>query len=234
MRNRKFLVFVFLLFSSPAFAQQAEHSSWYMYLQSIKFGPHWGAHFDMQVRTGDDRDYIRNVLIRPGITYYLNKNQSLTLGYLLAETNRNLDGTANNRLTEHRAWEQFMQNHKIGGVFAAHRFRLEQRFIEQPAGDRLFSQRFRYFARFIVPLKKREQTFSKGFFAAVQNEVFLNLQNKSQLNNSVFDQNRFYLAGGYRISPKIDLEAGYLRQSVNGLAVNTTNHVIQAAVYTRF
>jgi hypothetical protein len=73
-----------------------------------------------------------------------------------------------------------------------------------------------------------------GIFAALQNEVFLNLQHKDQLNGKVFDQNRAYLALGYRFSKKFDLEAGYLNQAIRGASVNTSNNVIQLALYTRF
>ena len=80
---------------------------------------------------------------------------------------------------------------KFGQVSLQNRFRLEQRFIERQIDD-IFSQRLRYFARLIVPLAKKEAAFSKGVFAALQNEIFFNIQNKDKLNNSVFDQNRAY------------------------------------------
>jgi len=83
-------------------------------------------------------------------------------------------------------------------------------------------------------LQKTEQAFTKGTFFALQNEVFLNIQNKEFINNSWFDQNRLYIAAGYRFSKKVDIEAGYLRQSINGRAINTVNNVAQLALYTRF
>ncbi len=85
-----------------------------------------------------------------------------------------------------------------------------------------------------MPLKKDRASFSKGVFAALQNEVFFNLQNKSKLNDKFFDQNRAYLALGYRVNPRLDLEAGYLNQYVDGLSSNTVNHAGQLALYTRF
>lgn len=225
---------LFLCFFAEASAQQVEHTGWLMFVNSTRLTKHWSTHLDVQLRSGDDLSYLRNVMLRPGATYNFNKNQNATVGYLYVHTNRNLDGTTNNTLIEHRVWEQFVQNHKLGPVLAAHRFRLEQRFIEQPAGNEVFAQRFRYFARFIAPLKKYEASFAKGPFLALQNEVFLHVQHKDKLNKSTFDQNRLYLAAGYRLSAKADLEAGYLNQSVNGLSVNTVNHVVQVGVYTRF
>ena len=83
-------------------------------------------------------------------------------------------------------------------------------------------------------MQKEEGAFTKGMFAALQNETFFNLQNKDQLNGSFFDQNRVYIAAGYRFSKKVDIEAGYLKQSVNGRTNNTNNNVGQLAIYTRF
>ena len=71
-------------------------------------------------------------------------------------------------------------------------------------------------------------------FVALQNEFFLNLQNKDELNGSTFDQNRAYLAVGYRFSKAFDVEAGYLNQAVKGASVNTMNNAVQLALYTRF
>jgi hypothetical protein len=73
-----------------------------------------------------------------------------------------------------------------------------------------------------------------GFYAAVQNEIFLNVQNKQNINNSLFDQNRIYGAIGYRFNPKVDLETGYMNQYVNGMTTNVSNNIIQMALYTRF
>lgn len=202
-----------------------ENTGWLFFLNSTKFNEKWGMHLDVQVRSTDHWEAVRNVLFRPGLTYYIDKKQNVTLGYLLASTDNGIKTTYENRI-----WEQYILTHKISSVFATHRFRLEQRFLA--SGD--FSQRMRYFVRLIKPLQKSEPTFTKGAFLALQDEIFLNIQNKELLNNSLYDQNRLYLAAGYRFSKRVDLEAGYLNQSVNGKAQNTVNNVFQLALYTRF
>jgi len=233
----KRLVCTFLLFSLfvlNGFTQTLrQNSGWLMFLNSNRFNDKWGLHLDVQLRTADDWDGVRNFLFRPGAIYYINKNSNATLGYLLANTYVKQEGPADNTLTEHRIWEQYIRTHKIKSVYAQHRFRLEQRFIET-AGDDVFSQRFRYFFRFVLPLVKAKEAFVKGPFVALQNESFFNVQNKGKLNGELFDQNRAYGAAGYRFSKKFDIEAGYLNQFINGAASNTTNNVVQLAFYTRF
>jgi len=86
----------------------------------------------------------------------------------------------------------------------------------------------------MIPFIKPKTSFNKGFFGAVQNEIFLNVQNKDKINESLFDQNRAYLAIGYRFSPKIDIDAGYMNQFVKGATTDVSNNIIQMAVYTRF
>jgi len=210
-------------------------SGWLFLLNNTKINDKWGTYLDVQFRSADHVDYLRNFLFRPGITYYVNDKSEVTVGYLLNKTFNRLNGAANNSLTEHRIWEQFIYKQKISTISLSHRFRLEQRFIEtNSVNEDIFAQRFRYFVRFILPLQKNKQKFENGIFAALQNEVFLNIQNKDELNNKIFDQNRAYLAVGYRFSKKLDIEAGYMNQAIKGLSANTVNNIVQLAVYTRF
>lgn len=230
--KRYLVLFFALFFSIQCFAQNAQQSLWGGWFNSVKVGDKLGLHLDVQVRSADDVENIRNVLFRPGLTYNFNAKQNVTAGYAYIGTFP--EGNINNSLTEHRIWEQFIQSYKISALSVTHRLRLEQRFMETTNNTDLFSQRIRYFARLLLPIKKGEETFSKGFFGAFQNEVFLHLQNKDQLNKSTFDQNRAYLAIGYRINSKFDIEAGYMNQFLKGINSNTTNNIAQLAFYTRF
>lgn len=235
MRINLFLFILLFAGSIGVSAQTINQSSgWLFLMNSTRINEHWGVHFDAQFRTQDEWDGIRNVLIRPGLTYFINGNNDLTLGYLFTQTFTRLVGTPENTLTEHRIWQQYIHKHKISGINVSHRFRLEQRFMERSGQANLFAQRFRYFVRFLMPLQKTEQTFDKGLFAALQDEVFLNIQNKEDLNGSLFDQNRAYIAIGYRFSKKLDVETGYMNQALKGAVNNTANNIVQLAVYTRF
>jgi hypothetical protein len=233
----KYLLMI-MAFFALTFKTQAQtvnqNAGWLFLMNTTKFNDQWGMHFDVQVRSQDDWNGVRNVLIRPGLTYYINKNSDITLGYLFTPTFVQTDGLANNTIIENRIWEQYIYKHKLGAINVSHRFRLEQRFIDRDAAENLFSQRARYFVRFMAPLRQGNDTFDRGLFGALQNEVFLHVQNKDQLNGSTFDQNRAYVAAGYRFSPKIDLEAGYMNQSIKGRNNNNQNHHIQLALYTRF
>ena len=137
----------------------------------------------------------------------------------------------------------------------AHRLRLEQRYLPKhhPEGDQLVrdghreAHRLRYFFRGIIPLSSqpdqaamagaapaKSAAFNKGFFAAVQNEIFFNLGDRSAVNGKLFDQNRAYLAAGYRLNKQFDMELGYMNQYISGAGANSTNnHIVQLATYLR-
>lgn len=235
------IIYIFCLITvilpSKLLAQSInQNSGWAALFHSQKFNNKIGAHFDFQVRSADNFESLRNVLVRPGINWYIDENKTATLGYALIVTHQQINGAGfspKQSLTEQRIWEQFIYNHKLGKIPLAHRVRLEQRFIETQS-DNIFSNRIRYFIRSVIPLKSQGDKFSTGLFTAVQNEVFLNLQNKDKLNGHTFDQNRAYAALGYRFNPKFDIEAGYLNQAIKGSANNTVNHAVQVAFYTRF
>ncbi|WP_207429488.1 DUF2490 domain-containing protein [Pedobacter sp. SYSU D00535] len=229
----RFLLFSLLFIVSQSYGQQVQQSAWLASFNSVKLSEKWGLHFDIQLRSADDVEYFRHLLVRPGLTYFINGKQNVTAGYAWIETFADPDLPLGANFTEHRLWQQYIYAYKIKSIPVSHRFRLEQRFIER-TGEDVFSQRLRYFARAIVPFKTDEAGFTKGAFAALQNEIFLNIQNKDKINNSTFDQNRAYVALGYRLSKRVDLEAGYLNHYQKGAVGNTTNHVGQLAVYARF
>jgi len=228
------LALVVLMLPVVSHAQLRENSGWAAWFNSYRVSDKVGIHFDGQLRASDDFESLKNVLIRPGVTWFFDDTKNATVGYALIRTYQKLDGISDADLTEHRIWQQFIYNQKVSRASLTHRFRLEQRFIGQLSED-IFSQRLRYFLRAQIPLKNTDSApFSKGAFVALQNEVFLHLQNKDRLNGYLFDQNRAYAAVGYRFSPSVDLEAGYLNQASKGKQRSVINNVIQLAIYTRF
>jgi len=221
------------IFSVFASAQTNEESTgWFAFFNTTRFSKHWGLQFDGQVRSANNWDHVRNVLIRPGLTYHFNAKNNLSIGYAYVGSFNKLSAPAKNSLTENRIWQQYINSIKFNQVSLQNRFRLEQRFIETQTGN-VFAQRLRYFARTVVPLKKQKESFSNGPFAAVQNEIFFNIQNKNVTNNHFFDQNRAHVAIGYRFTSKFDIEAGYMNQYINGATTNTSNNIAQLALYTR-
>jgi long-subunit fatty acid transport protein len=238
---KKISILVVILIMNFTSHAQPQFTGWLASFNSFKVGKKTSIHFDAQFRSTDEFKQTQTVLLRPGFNFHLNKKWTLTAGYAII-FNRAVVGNANDLVPEHRIWEQALYSHKIKRVYISHRVRLEQRFIGKtrvtPGNDievagYLGSHRIRYFIRNILPLQK-QAAFTKGFFAAVQNEVFINIAGINNANGETFDQNRLYIATGYRLGPKADLELGYMNQYVNrrGKAF-TNNHIVQVAGYLR-
>lgn len=226
---------IFLIgYVRTATAQANELSGWAAWFHTQRFSKHWGASFDGQFRSAHHADYLKNVLLRPNLNYYFG-NKSATVGYAYVSANGRTSAGDKTFRSENRIFEQFIITQKAGvNTAISHRFRLEQRFLgATPTQQEVFSQRIRYFIRSVIPFNN-EPTFSKGTFVALQNEMFANVQNNAKVNNHVFDQNRAYVAFGYRINKKIDIEAGYLNQYIQQTQAYTINHIAQIALYTRF
>ena len=187
---------------------------------------------DFQIRSTDDARSIQNVLARIGMQGKLSDSVSLAGGYAHIGTH-NLPGRA---LHEHRPWQQVSFGHDLESGRMTHRLRLEQRFTEMAdVSGRTFSQRFRYFNRTVFPIgDSGPSATQKPLHVALQHELFFNIQHADALNGRRFDQNRAYVAFGYRKDPRYDLEVGYLNQRVLGRTSAITNHVLQVAIYTRF
>lgn len=212
----------------PAKAEDIQ-TGWAAWFNTTKLAGGWTLTSDVQLRSSDDWEDVRTVLARAGLTRAWGTSATLTAGYAYIDT-INVPGPD---LTEHRLWQQLVLQRKLAGNALTHRFRLEQRFVDRPGGDDFYSDRLRYFARVIVPFAKRDDGSFSGGFVAFQNELFFNLSGRERLNGKLFDQNRAYVALGRRIDAGLDLEVGYLNQYVAGRSRDTTNHVIQLAVYTR-
>lgn len=218
---------------------QTQYAGWVADFNTIKTGKHTSIHSDIQLRSSDEVAHVQTLLLRAGLNYHAGKKFIVTAGYAFVDNRRTTSGVSG-YIPEHRIWEQLIFNHRKGPVAISHRLRIEQRFVGTAVvqGNQLgreghfTAHRVRYFIRNIIPFHKTE-TFKKGPFAAIQDEVFLNYGNKANLNGKTFDQNRLYLAAGYRLAPSFDIELGYMNQYIRGRTGRTNNHIAQVAVYVR-
>ncbi len=220
--------------TSVALAQTNEFSGWAAWFHTQRFNKHWGMAFDGHLRSSHHAGYLKTVLLRPTINYYFD-NKNVALGYAYIGAN-SVAGDITTFRPEHRTFEQLtIVQQASSNTQISHRLRLEQRFLGETATQqRVFSQRLRYFARGVIPFNKSQTPFAKGNYLALQNELFLNVQNKDKVNQHFFDQNRAFIGIGHRFNKMVDLEAGYLNQYVKQPATYTINHIAQVTFYTRF
>jgi Protein of unknown function (DUF2490) len=162
-------------------SQTNTQTGWLASFNTFKINSKFSVHLDVQARSTDDYEQWQTFLFRPGLNMNVGKNKIVTAGYAFIP-NRFSSGGISGLLPEHRLWQQFIVIQPVKkAVSIQHRFRFEERFIpvaEAKDGslekkETLFATRLRYFARSVIPLQNND-SFTRGLFAALQNEVFVN------------------------------------------------------------
>lgn len=229
---------IFLLALSPinTSAQSSRikdfnQNAWFMYLGSNKLSDKWGLHTEMQLRRHDIVKDPQQLLLRTGLNYNITDNSMFTLGYGFIETYPYGEFPAADNFIEHRLYEQLQLKGNIARVGLTHRYRLEQRWVQSPVtSEYTYLNRARYMLRATLPLVG-PTTEAKEPYLAVYDEVFVGFGNNIQRN--IFDQNRAYVALGFKLSEAASVEAGYLNQIVqkpNG-TVFEHNHTLQLGLF---
>jgi hypothetical protein len=233
------IIWLLLIFLPVSVIAQVQYSGWLASFNTFKINNKLSIHFDAQLRSTNKVAAVQTYLLRPGINYHISKSVTASIGYAYIGNRRTINSITG-YVPEHRIWQQAVFTHKWSGITTGHRLRVEQRFLGKPivrnneleTDGYAKAYRVRYFVRNVLPLKK-ESSFTKGPFIALQNEVFLNTGNKTAVNGKTFDQNRLYVAAGYRLPLKIDLEIGYMNQYILNRNNRVNNHIAQLAVYKR-
>ena len=214
-----------------------EHA-WVMYFGNHRLSERWGIHTEYQWRRADLFNDWQQSLLRLGVDYYSKNGAQFTAGYGWIRSYQYGEQPISHNFNEHRIWEQLILKSKAGRFDFQHRYRLEQRFLENWVKDSdgkynmdgfLFRQRVRY--RFLVtmPISRKEMA-NNTLFLAVYDEPFLGFG--KGIAKNILDQNRFYAALGWRFNPNFNVQLGYLNQYVvkkDGIQAER-NHTLQIGV----
>jgi hypothetical protein len=198
-----FLLVLIAIFFAPKIsnAQDSSLGNWLIYIGNKKIDEKWNIHNEVQYRNYNAAGDLEQLLLRTGLGYNVTKNSNILLGYgyILSE---NYIGDTDDKVTvnEHRIFQQFTTKQNIGKVGLSHRYRFEQRFVEDD-----FKLRLRYFLGVNIPLQYKEDG-KNPLYLSMYNEIFLNTK------SSVFDRNRVYGGIGYKFSKNLKLELGYMNQ----------------------
>ena len=199
-------VFIMLTFSVNGYSQNSDLGNWLLYFGNKKIDAKWNWHHEVQHRNYNAIGDLEQLLLRTGIGYNLSENNDnllLGYGYIRSENYvENMDEKVN--VNEHRIFQQFITRQSISIVKVQHRYRFEQRWIE----DANFRLRFRYFLSLNIPINNRD-IIEKTWYGSVYNEIFLN--NKQ----NIFDRNRLYFGVGYKLNKTAKFEFGYMNQFLN-------------------
>lgn len=200
-------IIVLVLCCTTRLFAQFENTGWVFISHKQSISEKFDVRADFQLRSADKLSYLSGILLRGALSYNLNKQHSIALGYAYLG-NWEYERDIRNSSGEQRIFEQYLKQQSFGKIEGSVRLRLEQRFMQEE-GETNFSQRGRIFLSAQIPILANED-FSKGIYTGLQNEFFMNLQKKENVNGNFFDQNRLFASLGYRWNKKIDTEFGYM------------------------
>ena len=219
MKLKQFLFIALLGFPLFSFAQIDEDKvgAWYMYFFNADFKENqFGVQGDVQYRNWNLGGDLEQLLLRGAVSYRLkDKSAKFAVGY--AHITSGAFGENNATTSESRIYQEALIPQKIinGRVHLNHRFRYEQRFVE----NQDFRTRFRYNLFINIPLNSKEIQ-KNTYYLALYNEVFINGEKEIGNGRTVelFDRNRAYIGLGYAINDKIRVQAGFMNQATNTLS----------------
>jgi hypothetical protein len=240
--KKTYLTLLTLVIVATSFAQkqisEQEHHAWLMYFGNHRLSEHWGIHTEYQWRRADGFEHWQQSLLRLGIDYYAKNSLQYTAGYAWIRSFQYGDQPIAHSYNEHRIWQQALMKSKIGPVDVQHRYRTEQRYIENwvKNGEGIyeqngfyFRQRLRYRLMLTVPISRREMADNTLFFSAYD-EPFLGFG--KGISKNVLDQNRLYCAFGWRFNAACNIQLGYLNQYIikkDGIQAER-NHTLQTSM----
>ncbi len=194
------------IISTVGLSQSSTLGNWLIYFGNKQLGDRWNLHHEVQHRNYNALGDLEQLLLRTGIGYDLTENNNnVLLGYgFIHSQNYIVNSDEKIEVDEHRIFQQFITRQNFGRVGLQHRYRFEQRWIE----NRDFKLRFRYFLSINMALSNPRME-DKTFYLSAYNEIFINNQ------NVLFDRNRLYGGLGYRLSRLVRFELGYMNQFLN-------------------
>lgn len=232
-------IYIFLLImalSFPAFADRLQDNnviSWNTSLNTIYLSKRVSFWLEYQWRREDLLRNCQQSMIRPGIQYHFKNGMSTMAGYGYIITYAYGDYPPGpHRIPEHRIFEQLVWNESIGRVTLNHRLRLEQRLMgkvnqkaeEYNVGGWNYMNRARYQLRANVPINHKTFT-DKTWFASAYDELLIGFG--SNVNQSIFDQNRIGVLVGYQFNKMFKIEGGFIHQTLQQGGLVNGREVIQ-------
>ena len=224
------------LFGQNQIADQ--YHSWYMYFGNHRISDRWGLHSEYQWRRTGWGEKWQQSLLRVGVDYHLKTGPLVTAGYGWIVSYPYGDQPIDVSTVEHRIWQQFILNQAIWRFYFNHRFRLEQRLIENMVKDELgesnrdgfnYRNRTRYRFMISVPLSRNDMS-DNTLFISIYDEIFLGFG--KGIAKNILDQNRLFVALGWRFNQNWNMQAGYLNHYViksDGVH-HERNHTLQLSM----
>lgn len=218
-----------LTFGQQQLLDPKQGGYWIAYVGDNKLNKHLGIHSEIQLRNFFVKENVETLLLRTGVNIYIKPYAMATAGYGYIYSKPSQDYLHASEVSEHRTWQQLVlrQNSKL--VMMEHRYRLEQRFLENlTTGNSKIDHRIRYRFQtqfFLKPIANN----LRNFFVVLNDEIMLNFRSTP---TQLFDRNRFFAGFGYQVNPKLNFQLGYMNQfaQVSWKSDAQIDHLLQFSI----
>lgn len=196
------------LYGINAQSRQTDELTWFQYKAKIGLTTHFSLTLDVQHRRQQFVEYSGQQVFRPGITYALKNNVSLTLGTALFW--HNISETTPVYRFEARPYTFLEWKQPLGQLMITHRTRFELRYNRKTSGDMVldgfnFNYRAGHKMGLAIPVRIGA---SPDWRVEVYDEVLINFGKRITINH--LDQNRMYLGLKKLISKTASVKLGYM------------------------
>jgi len=200
------LAAISLMHCTTVLAQDSNTGTWYWYNGNNAFAGKYNWWNEVQYRNYNFVGDLQQLLLRTGVGMNLTEgNNNVLLGYAFIRSEQYIGADEKSSSNEHRIFQQFITKQNFGRFGIQHRYRLEERLLEQSFQDTDLFFRFRYACILTVPLNK--QAMEKGtVYLNIFDEIFI------QPDIPMFDRNRLFGAVGYAFQPGLRCELGFMSQ----------------------
>ncbi len=180
--------------------------------------------FIAQERTADDSTRFFQSLLRTGAGYQITHHSSLWLGYDWLHTNDVFVPVAIDTSTP---WQQFMWENTYEYFSFMSRTRLEEQFVE---GNDDMGWRVRQMLQFSIPI-----TAIPDLAILTFDELFVNLNGISGIDDPGTIQNRLFLGLTYGVSEHVVTQLGYMNQYIEDFENDSyLNNILFLGLVLRF
>lgn len=206
-----FMSIILLAFSPLAYAQRSDtYNMWFQYLLSAKLTDKSTLTALSQYRSFDLAYDTRLFLVSAYVDYEVADDVRPALGAMFLTLNSyKADGGKRTRY-EKRPFQQVSLGGNIGRTSVSHRFRVEERFINNPNE---FVLRLRYLISLRIPFNKAGQP--EQYYGILKNEIRMNAK-----KDEPFDSNRLTAGFGRKLGKNAAVEIAWINQVETGRPSN--------------
>lgn len=204
--------------------------SWWVYAGDHSIHGPWGVYSEVQIRRSDFASIWQQFQTRDALTYRFSPRVQVVTGYVFTYTDRYGDFPVARAFNEHRTYQQISVRQEVSKLALEHRYRAEQRWIQNyTTGNDFYwryQNRFRYQLRGVFPVTKMTAA-GHQWYLFFGDEILLPYGPNHGTNS--FDQNRVFAGVGYRVTRNNTLELGYLNQFIiqRNNRIEESNHTMR-------